>query len=245
MPRLLNYESIFGLDTIIKHKIYIGWDSREDIAYQVCEHSILRRTNNTNSISVSPLKLSKLRESGHYWRGVDELGSTQFTISRFLVPFLNQYKGWAVFCDCDMVWLVDPSELFNLAQSKYAVMVVKHNYEPDQKEKMDNQLQIPYPRKNWSSLVLWNCGHPKNRVLDLDTVNTQTPMFLHRFQWLEDDEIGELTCDWNWLVGWYKEPDHGSPKILHFTLGGPWFTNTRNCEYSSVWKRELIDLYKC
>jgi len=223
-------------------QVYIGWDSREDIAYQVCEHSLIRRTT-AESVSVTPLRLDELRAKGHYWREVDKLGSTEFTISRFLVPYLNQYKGWAVFCDCDMVWLVDANQLFDLVDPRYAIMVVKHEYIPQSDIKMDNQIQLPYPRKNWSSLILWNCGHPKNKALDLELVNTNSPMFLHRFQWLDDEDIGDLSCEWNWLVGWYKEPQDGAPKVLHYTLGGPWFAEMRNCEYSSVWKHELIDLY--
>lgn len=222
--------------------IYIGWDSREDIAYQVCEHSILRRSKISN-ITVKPLKQTELREQQVYWRDVDKLGSTEFTITRFLVPHLNNFNGWAVFCDCDTVWLVDPAELFNFADDQYAVMVVKHDYDNQEGVKMDNKVQLPYPRKNWSSVILWNCAHPKNRQLTTDIVNTETPKYLHRFGWLDDTEIGSLPNDYNWLVGWHTEPESGTPKILHFTEGGPWFEQTRHCEYDLVWKRELINLY--
>ena len=172
-------------------KIYIGWDSREDIAYQVCEHSIRRRTRK-NGFVVTPLKQNELREQKLYWRERDKLSSTEFTLTRFLVPYLNDYKGWAVFCDCDMVWRVDPRELFSNADHSKAVMVVQHEYDVEEGIKMDGQVQLPYPRKNWSSMMLWNCSHPKNQALDLETVNTASPSFLHRFEWLEDDEIGAL-----------------------------------------------------
>lgn len=224
------------------NNIYVGWDSREDIAYQVCEHSIRRRTKR-NGINVIPLKQNELREGKLYWREVDKLGSTEFTITRFLVPHLNEYKDWAVFCDCDMVWRVDPREIFDLVDDRYAVMVVKHEYNVEEGLKMDNQMQLPYPRKNWSSVILWNCAHPKNQILDLETVNTATPKYLHRFEWLDDHEIGELSPEWNWLVGWYNEPRDGKPKVIHYTEGGPWFEQTRNCDYDLVWKQELINLY--
>lgn len=224
------------------NNIYVGWDSREDIAYQVCEHSILRRTDR-NAVHVMPLKQGDLRERKLYWREVDKLGSTEFTITRFLVPHLNGYQDWAVFCDCDMVWRVNPREIFELVDDRYAVMVVKHEYNVEEGRKMDNQMQLPYPRKNWSSVILWNCAHPKNRLLDLETVNTATPKFLHRFEWLDDHEIGELAPEWNWLVGWYQEPRDGKPKVIHYTEGGPWFLETRNCDYDLVWKQELINLY--
>ena len=175
----------------MERNIYIGWDSREDIAYQVAEHSILRRSKNSD-ICVKPLKQTELREQQVYWRDVDKLGSTEFTITRFLVPHLNNYTGWAVFCDCDTVWLIDPTELFELANSQYAVMVVKHDYDNQAGVKMDDKAQLPYPRKNWSSVILWNCAHPSNKKITLELVNDPetTGKFLHRFSWLDDSEIG-------------------------------------------------------
>jgi lipopolysaccharide biosynthesis glycosyltransferase len=225
------------------NNIYIGWDSREDIAFQVCEHSIRRRAISEYDATVIPLKQQELRDRKLYWRDVDKLSSTEFTITRFLVPYLNDYNGWAVFCDCDMVWRVNPSELFKLRNESKAIMVVKHEYNVEEGTKMDGQMQLPYPRKNWSSMILWNCGHPKNRILDLETVNTATPRFLHRFEWLDDDDIGELPHAYNWLVGWYDVEHDGDPKIIHYTEGGPWFEQTRNCEFDHIWKQELINLY--
>jgi lipopolysaccharide biosynthesis glycosyltransferase len=225
------------------NNIYIGWDSREDIAFQVCEHSIRRRAISEYDATVIPLKQQELRDRKLYWRDVDKLSSTEFTITRFLVPYLNDYNGWAVFGDCDMVWRVNPSELFKLRDNSKAIMVVKHEYNVEEGTKMDGQMQLPYPRKNWSSLILWNCGHPKNRILDLETVNTATPRFLHRFEWLDDDDIGELPHAFNWLVGWYDIEHDGDPKIIHYTEGGPWFEQTRNCEFDHIWKQELINLY--
>jgi lipopolysaccharide biosynthesis glycosyltransferase len=224
------------------NNIYVGWDSREDIAYQVCEHSILRRTYR-GFTNVAPLKQNELRDRKLYWRETDKLSSTEFTFTRFLVPHLNQYKGWAVFCDCDMVWLTDASDLFLNKDPSKAVYVVKHDYTPPEGTKMDGQLQLPYPRKNWSSFILWNCEHPKNKLLDLETVNNQAGQWLHRFSWLDDEDIGELSLEWNWLVGHYTAPADGEPKVLHYTEGGPWFENMRDCEYDHIWKKEVINLY--
>ena len=226
------------------NNIYVGWDSREDIAYQVCEHSIYRRTYREFT-NVIPLKQNELREQKLYWRDVDKLASTEFTFTRFLVPFLNNYSGIAVFCDSDMVFLTDAADLFrhNSSVESKAVWVVKHDYNPPEGTKMDGQLQLPYPRKNWSSFIVWNCAHPKNKKLDLDTVNNATGSYLHRFEWLDDADIGELPCTWNWLAGHYKEPQDGKPNVLHYTEGGPWFENMRECEYDHVWKREVINLY--
>lgn len=224
------------------NRVYVGWDSREDIAYQVCEHSILNRSKD---IEVFPLKQQELRDKGVYTRDVDKLASTEFTFTRFLIPFLNNYDGWAIFCDCDMVFLVDADEIFKQADDKYAVMCAQHDYTPEEGTKMDGQLQLQYPRKNWSSMVLFNCGHPSNKRLTKELINDPetTGKYLHRFSWLQDDEVGELSHEYNWLVGWYKEPKDGSPKVLHYTEGGPWFDNMRDCEYSDIWKKEVINLY--
>ena len=208
-------------------KIYMGYDSREEIAYEVAEKSI--------NTKVLPLVQSDLRTRGIYTRPVDDLASTEFSFTRFLVPYLNNYDGWALFVDCDIVFLEPPLELFNLANDKYAVMCVKHNYSPTSKTKMDGKVQHLYQRKNWSSVMLFNCSHPSNQILTPELVNNSSGSFLHQMKWLKDDEIGELPKEWNWLVGWYKEPEDGHPKLLHYTEGGPWFKDYENCEYSEVW----------
>ncbi len=222
-------------------KVFVGYDPREDIAYQVCKHSIISRNN---TAEVVPLIQKELRASGIYSRPVDTLASTEFTFTRFLIPELTNYNGWALFCDCDIIFLDDIKNLFDLADDKYAVMCVKHDYTPLEGIKMDGQRQTIYPRKNWSSVVLWNCGHPSNKKLDKQTVNDLdlTGAYFHRFSWLTDDEIGELKPEWNWLVGWHEEPRDGTPRAIHYTEGGPWFENYRNCEYSKEWKNELIGM---
>ena len=219
-------------------KVYIGYDTREDLAYQVSKFSILNQSEN---ITINPLKLNELKDKKLYWRDEDKLGSTEFTFSRFLVPELNEFNGWALFCDCDILFLEDANNLFELAEEKYAVMCVQHDYKPKEGVKMDGKAQTLYPRKNWSSLVLWNCSHPSNKVITKELVNQPdtTGKYLHRFSWLKDEEIGSLPCQWNWLVGWYKEPQDGSPKAIHYTEGGPWFENYRHCEYHQHWKANL------
>ncbi len=215
--------------------VYVGWDSREDIAYQVCKYSIETRSHN---VKVVPLKRKELIDNGHYSRPKDTLGSTEFTFTRFLVPRLEEYKGWAVFCDCDILWQIGVEDLLAHADDKYAVMVVKHDYKPTQKVKMDGKEQHLYPRKNWSSVILWNCGHPSNKGLTKEIIDEYEGAYLHRFRWLEDHEIGELPKEYNWLVNWYHEPEDGTPKIIHYTEGGPWFDNYVSCEYGANWERE-------
>ena len=218
-------------------KIYVGYDPREDVAYRVCTHSIEDLSTNT---SIEPLVQDNLRKDGLYKRGVDPLSSTEFTFTRFLVPALCDYKGWALFIDCDTLLLTDIQELFDKADDKYAVMVVKHNYEPSKLKKMDGKEQYLYPRKNWSSVMLFNCGHPDNAHLTPDFINdpNTTGATLHRFTWLKDEVIGTLHHEWNWLVNWYHSPIDGNPKLLHYTEGGPWFVEYFTSEYSNHWKEE-------
>jgi lipopolysaccharide biosynthesis glycosyltransferase len=220
-----------------KIKIFIGYDSREDIAYQVARHSILETTKRPDDIEIIPLKLDELRASNMYWREEDKLGSTEFTFSRFLIPELCNFDGWALFIDCDFLFKVGVEKLFEKAEDQYAVMCVHHDYTPTEGEKMDGKQQVQYPRKNWSSMVLWNCSHPANKKLTKELVNnpSTTGKYLHRFSWLDDSLIGKIRHDWNWLVGWYKSPEDGHPAALHYTEGGPWFKEYETCEYAADW----------
>jgi len=214
--------------------VYIGYDSREKIASDVCEHSLRHTTE--EPIDIKYLKLPELKRSGVYTRETDALGSTEFTFSRFLIPHLQGYKGWALFCDCDFLWLDDVDKLLQQRDDKYAVMCVHHDYTPtDGSDKMDGKTQHLYPRKNWSSMVLWNCGHPSNQQVIPSMVNKETGKFMHRFSWLKDEEIGEVSHEWNWLEGWYKEPKDGKPKAIHFTEGGPWFKGKQDVDYANLW----------
>lgn len=214
-------------------KIFIGWDSRESIAADVCEFSIER--NATVPVSITMLKQEELRKQLLYTRPRDVHSSTEFTFTRFLVPKLMEYQGWAIFCDCDFLWLGDVRDLIAQADDRYAVMLVKHDYRPQNTVKMDGKRQEYYPRKNWSSMMLFNCAHPKNAWLTPFHINGTTGQDLHRFSWLKDEDIGSISPEWNWLVGWYHQPWDGVPKALHYTEGGPWFQNYRNCEYAEVW----------
>jgi lipopolysaccharide biosynthesis glycosyltransferase len=182
-----------------------------------------------------PLKLNELRNNKLIWRANDTKASTEFTFTRFLVPFLNNYRGWALFCDCDFLFLSDIKELFDLADPAKAVMVVQHDYTPSESVKMDNKPQEMYPRKNWSSLILYNCEHPSNQQVTLDFVNTQSMSFMHRFSWLDDEEIGSLPYQWNYLEGWYNSND---AKAVHYTRGGPWFKDWQTVDYAAEWIQE-------
>lgn len=218
----------------------MGWDSREVVAFDVCRHSLLARSS--IPLDVIPLRQYELRASGLYRRAADPLASTEFTYTRFLVPQLAGFQGWALFCDCDFLWLADVAELVALADDRYAVMCVQHDHRPTEATKMDGAKQTVYPRKNWSSLVLYNCGHPANRVLTHEVVNRETGAYLHRFQWLADDLIGALPETWNWLEGWNSEPAEGHPNVVHYTRGGPWFENWQNVAYADLWcaERDLL-----
>lgn len=222
-------------------RVFVGWDSREDIAFQVCRSSLERRAS--QPVAVVPLKQAELRARGLYRRAADPLASTEFTYTRFLVPTLAGFTGWALFCDCDFLWRADVAAMFALADDRRAVMCVQHDHRPPETSKMDGRTQTLYPRKNWSSLVLYNCGHPANRVLTVEVVNREPGSFLHQFRWLADDLIGALPGTWNWLEGWDPKPAQGVPNAIHYTRGGPWFDNWRHVDYADLWlaERERIE----
>ena len=223
-------------------KIFIGYDSREDIAYQTAKLSIEKHAS--VPVEIIPLKLKWLKKSGVYTRPVDKLASTEFTFTRFLIPHLTEFKGWALFIDCDFIFLEDVAKLFAQTKDEYAVMCAQHDYTPAEGTKMDGQQQHQYPRKNWSSMMMINCSHPSNAVVTNDFVNNvyKTGAYFHRFSWLNDEEIGKLSHEWNWLVEWYKAPKDGTPKALHYTEGGPWFKEYQNCEYAFEWYK-IKNLY--
>ena len=222
-------------------KVFIGYDPKEDIAYEVCKHSILSRSAETD---VRPLKQHELRNSGFYNRKVDKLASTEFTFTRFLIPELTNFSGWALFIDCDMLLTTDIKELFDKADDRYAVMCVHHDYKVTKSVKMDGHQQTIYPRKNWSSMVLWNCEHPSNKLVTKDFINNPNinGAYLHRFSWLKDEEIGQIGHEWNYLVGVYDDIE--KPKIIHYTEGGPWFENYSYCDFHEEWKNELLNMNK-
>ena len=224
-------------------RVYIGWDSREDIAYQVAKHSIHKHADDVDVIA---LKLHELKEQGLVTRPDDPKASTQFTFTRFLVPHLNRYQGWALFVDCDFLFRSDVNKLFDLADPSKAVMVAKHEYNvSDGTAKMDGQVQHAYPRKNWSSCILFNCAHPKNvQGLDPTVINDAAMSHLHQFRWLDDEDIGEIPHTWNWLVGHYHEPKDGQPDAIHYTLGGPWFDNYKDVEYADLWLEAEQEYHK-
>lgn len=222
-------------------RIYVGWDSREDIAYQVCKLSL--EANASRPLDVRPIRQEEVRAQGLYTKDRDPLASTEFTYTRFLVPTLAGFRGWALFCDCDFLWLGDVAQLFALADDRYAAMCVHHDHRPTETTKMDGCTQTVYPRKNWSSMVLWNCGHPANAGLTADVVNRESGAYLHRFQWLDDALIGAVPETWNWLEGWCAKPaDAAPPNVIHYTRGGPWFDNWQDVDYGQEW-RDWRDRY--
>jgi lipopolysaccharide biosynthesis glycosyltransferase len=233
------------MENVNPFKIFIGWDRREDIAYQVAKKSIEDRAS--IPVEIIPLKQHELRDTGIYTRPTDKLASTEFTFTRYLVPYLADYKGWALFIDCDFLFLDDVAKLVEQIDDSYAIMCAQHQYTPKPGRKMDGKLQTIYPKKNWSSMMLINCEHPKNiDELTLNNVNNENlnGAHFHRFSWLPDSSIGQISHEWNWLVGWYNEPDDGAPKALHYTEGGPWFDNYKDCEYAAEWNSVAIDFYK-
>lgn len=226
--------------------LFIGYDPAETVAYHVLAHSIIRRA--TVPVTITPLARKQLERI--YTRPRSDKEATDFSISRFLVPALCNYQGFAVFMDCDMLCRVDIGELWLHILSQFgtegalrddakAVLVCQHDYTPSTSVKFLNQPQSAYPRKNWSSVMIFN--NARCRALTPEYVNSATGLDLHRFNWLEDDRlIGSLPLAWNHLVGEYAPSE--TAKVLHFTLGGPWFDGTRACDHAEEWTAELESL---
>ena len=220
-------------------QIYIGYDPRESVAFHTLAHSILRRSS--VPASIAPLARNQLGAVYRRTRGPTE--STEFSMTRFLVPHLSGFAGWSIFMDCDMLCRTDIALLAAEIQRQpdKAVLVCKHDYVPKTQRKFLDQVQTRYARKNWSSLMLFN--NARCRALSPDYVNTASGLDLHRFAWLEDGAIGELPLEWNWLVGEYDY--NAQAKIVHFTIGGPYFPEYRECDYATEWFDEYEAMRAC
>jgi len=232
--------------------IFIGWDPREPEAYEVCEYSI--RRHSSLPLEIRPIKLSELRADGLYtrdtetrdgrlWDSISEAPmSTEFAISRFFVPIMAARMQidveWALFCDCDFLWTGDVAELLGETDLSKALCCVQHQYEPKESVKMDGQVQLIYARKNWSSMMLFNLRHPANGHLTPELLNGVPGRDLHRFCWLEDDQIHGVSKDWNWLEGTYPVIAP-APRAIHFTRGGPWMKGWENVEFGDLWLKEF------
>ena len=212
-------------------RVFIGYDEKESVAYHVLAHSILRHAS--RPVSITPLVKSHM--AGFYRRERSAIESTDFSFTRFLVPYLSGYQGWSVFMDCDMLMTADVSELFQLRDERFAVMCVKHDYVARDDVKFLGAVQTKYEKKNWSSVMLFN--NAKCSALTPDVVASETGLFLHQFKWLAgDEEIGAIPTTWNYLVGEMTMP--GTPKLIHYTLGGPYFDSYRDCEHADKWFAE-------
>lgn len=208
-------------------RIAIGYDEREAVAYHTFCQSILEKAS--QPVSFTPLVLPALPGYTESHRD----GSNAFIYSRFLTPFLFGFEGWAIFADGDMICREDIASLWALRDESKAVQCAKHDYKTKAQDKYLGNKNQDYPRKNWSSLVLWNCGHPDNRILTPEFVQHQTGAFLHRFTWLKDEQVGELPKEWNWLTTEY--PDNYDAKLLHYTLGTPCFKDYWSCDMADEW----------
>jgi hypothetical protein len=220
--------------------VYIGFDSTnyyQELAYNVCLRSIKKYNN---MITTHKIVKKELENNIGFVRKIND-GSTEFTYTRFLTPLLNNYKGWALFCDSDFLWFCDIDEIFKTyCDNKYAVYCVKHEYSKvNSNIKLNGKKQEWYPRKNWSSLMLFNCSHPSIIAnMTLYNINTKSPQWLHRMEWCNDEMIGSIDIQFNYLVGYYNTNIY---KVLHYTDGIPAYPMYRNCMYSDEWYSYLTN----
>lgn len=237
--------------------IFIGYDLREDQAYMICNFSIMRRTS--IPIDIRPLKLGTLqflnlytrpttKKDGILWDDISNAPmGTEYANSRFLVPFLNTESQWSLFMDCDILCMEDIGHLFDLVEDKYAIMCVKHDaHITGRTLKRDGQIQMGYPRKYWSSVMLINHEHEAWRRVTPKDINRMDGKELHRFAWIEDHEIGSLPVKWNYLVGISKGQVKGIPSFIHYTNGGPWYPEYCEVKFGNLWEqeREIYEVFR-
>ena len=210
-----------------KITLVVGFDQREAVAYHAFCQSVLEKAS-------MPIQFVPLAENTLIgYRETHTDGSNKFIYSRFLTPYLNNFSGWAIFADGDMICQTDIKELWDLRDEAKAVQVVKHDYQTKAHTKYLGNKNENYPRKNWSSLILWNCAHPAHRLLTPEFVQRQTGAYLHRFSWLQDEQVGELPQIWNWLAIEYQ--DNPQAKLIHYTLGAPCFKDYADSEMAEPW----------
>jgi lipopolysaccharide biosynthesis glycosyltransferase len=208
-------------------KIVIGFDQRESVAYHTFCQSIIEKAS--SPVSFMPLAINNLSD----YKETHADKSNDFVYSRFLTPYLNEFNGWAIFADGDMICQADIKELWDLRDESKALLVVKHEYQTKAHRKYLGNINENYPRKNWSSVILFNCSHPKHKILTPEFIANQTGKYLHRFSWLNDNEIGELPKEWNWLAIEY--PEERQAKLIHYTLGTPCFKEYKDTEMADLW----------
>jgi len=213
-------------------RIFIGYDPREKIAYHTLVQSIIE--NSSEPVSITPIAKKHLDNIYQRTRTVKE--STEFSLTRFLTPYLSSFEDWSIFMDCDMIVTSDIKQLWDLRDEQFSVMCVKHDYIPSSKRKFLDQIQTVYPKKNWSSVMLFN--NAKCTSLTPEVVQHEDGLFLHQFKWLEsEDLIGEIPHTWNFLVGEEEKLDNGRlPDLIHYTLGGPYFEDYKGSDYEEIWE---------
>ena len=214
--------------------IVVGFDQKESVAYHTFAQSVIE--NSTIPTRFMPLNIGSLTN----YKETHKDGSNDFIYSRFLVPYLMNFNGWAIYADGDMVCLEDIKKLWDLRDDKFAVQVVKHDYKTKIKTKYWGNKNEDYPRKNWSSLILWNCNHLSHKILTPKFIQQKTGAFLHRFSWIKDEEIGELEKEWNWLAMEYEEKN--DINLIHYTIGTPCFEEYQNKSLSSYWKKSFLNM---
>lgn len=223
--------------------IFIGYDERERAATNVLIDSLYQHSS--VPLSIIPLVTHQLENQGIFNRKRDPKQSTAFSFTRFLIPYLMNYEGWAIFMDCDMLCRRNIAELWDQRDENFSLMCVKHEHVPKEQKKFLNEIQSSYPKKNWSSLMLFNCN--KCKSLSIDYVNSASGLDLHRFHWLEGDHlIGDINGGWNYLVNVQDESLSRDSPLIHWTLGGPWFKDqlTSGGALSAEWFKARDDAIK-
>lgn len=215
-------------------KVFIGFDPKETLPFHVLANSI--RRHSSKPIAVIPIDIRNLKE--FFNRPISSNQSNEFSITRFLVPYLSDFDGISVFMDCDMLVRFDMNQLLTLDFDDYDLALVKHDYTPRRSVKYLGAVQEAYPKKNWSSFVVWNCASKSARHLTLEYVLEASPKQLHRFEHIPEEKIYDLGIDYNFLVEEYDSQDK-KPKVIHWTNGGPYFNDFKDADFAEEWLLEM------
>ena len=228
------------------YRVFIGYDPMESLAAEVAKESLL--STGTHPIAVTMLNQEKLRLAGLYGRTAFQQDtqcydatdmrpfSTEFSFTRFLVPALCQWEGWALFVDGDVLFRGAIEELFtHHNNAAYAVQCVKHDYTESGTKMRGGVIQEAYPKKNWSSVMLFNCSHPSCYALTPFTITNAYGTYLQQFRWCTEDQVGALPAKWNWLEGHHTQGQI-DPIVVHYTRGTPNVPGYENSPFADEWR---------
>jgi hypothetical protein len=226
--------------------IYVGYDSNMNDLEGVCKLSILKSIEESlgggkwnNYLEFKPeIKILDIAKLPDYNREYANQ-STEFTYSRFLIPYLENYEGFSLFVDNDFIFTKTPLSMFNYLSPDDAVACIKYPHYEHDATKFDGEVNIDYPCKLWSSMMFFNNGHEDCKKLTPEVVNTWTGKQLHQFEWT--DKISEIPQKYIFVEGYDNPEEKWDYTGIHYTRGGPWINDMDSTTINNL---EVYNKYK-